>query len=110
MRLSKRLHVLQPFTLLDVAKGKGLTVCPINPTYSMANADQVPHAAAQQAIAELNPLAQQVQPAAKVHPAPEIRTAVQVNEGRYRSCWFMMSRWLDSSCPQFSGQFFASCS
>lgn len=109
MRLSKRLHVLQPFTLLDVAKGKGLTVCPINPTYSMANADQLPDAAAQQAIAELNPLAQQVQPAAEVHPAPEIQTAVQVNEVRCRWCWFIMSRWLDSSCPQFSGQFFASC-
>ena len=61
IRLQKWLHVLHPVTLLEAAKGKGLTFCPINPTYSMADADQVPHAAAEEAMAEqLNPPAEAV--------------------------------------------------
>ena len=42
MRLYKRLHVLHPITLVEAAKGKNWLFRSINPTYSMADEDQVP--------------------------------------------------------------------
>ena len=78
MRLLKRLHVLHPITLLKAAKKKGLTFCPIDLTYLIADADQVPLALAEEGVAEqLNPPAEAVaQPAAEVHRVAEIQPAV----------------------------------
>ena len=58
--------MLHPITLLKAGKWKGLTFCPINLTYLMAHADQVPHAAVEDAVVEqLNPPAEAAaQPAA----------------------------------------------
>jgi len=80
--------VLHPITLLKAAKRKGLTFCPINLTYLMAHADQVPHAAAEEVVVEqLNPPAEAAaQPAAEVHLVAEIQPAVQVNEVWCRWC------------------------
>ena len=70
--------MLPPITLLKAAKKKGLTFCPINLTYLRADADQVPLALVEEAIAEqLNPPAEAVtQPAAEVHLVAEIQPAV----------------------------------
>ena len=70
--------MLHPITLLKAAKKKGLTFCPIDLTYSLADADQVPLALAEEGIAkQLNPPAEAVaQPAAEVHQVAEIQPAV----------------------------------
>ena len=76
--------MLHPITLLKAAKRKGLTFCPINLTYLMAHADQVPHAAAEEVVVEqLNPPAET---AAEVHLVAEIQPAVQVNDVWCRWC------------------------
>lgn len=80
--------MLHPITLLKAAKRKGLTFCPINLTYLMAHADQVPLAAAEEVVVEqLNPPAEAAaQPASEVHLVAEIQPAVQLNEVWCRWC------------------------
>ena len=66
--------MLHPITLLEDAKGKSLAFCLINPTYSMAIAEQ------------LNPPAEAaVQQTAEVQPAAEVKPAELANDVRYRT-------------------------